>query len=116
MRILLTGLRTLIGIVLAALVWMILVFSMPWIDGHAQFHLAQALAPGIAGGFICALLAPEEKYTTALAAGAFLALGLTGVMLHFELTPEGGLSWLTWYWPIWLLPAFAVGASLVRRN
>jgi hypothetical protein len=111
----LIALRTAIGVAVAALVWVLwMAVGLPP-DGESLATLLSAFIPGMAGGAVCAWLAPPQRYVTAGAAGLFLTVVLLGVMAA-QGAERGAQPFLLWYWPVWLTAAFCLGASLVTRG
>ncbi len=115
METVLLGLRTVIGITAAALALVLVVQYVHEPDGTSIATLLSAILPGLVGGAVCAWLSPPQRFTTSIAAGMFL----TVVLLSLVLTADQQRTtepFLLWYWPIWITPAFYLGAALVRRG
>jgi hypothetical protein len=115
LEVILLSLRTAIGVSVAALAWVLWVGIGPLPDGESPATLLSAFVPGMAGGAVCAWLSPAQRFTTSVAAGMFLTIVLLGLMLSFDMQRDGE-SFLLWYWPLWLTPAFCLGAALIRRG
>jgi hypothetical protein len=115
LEMILLWLRTAIGVAVAALVWVLWMGFGLLPDGESPATLLSAIIPGLAGGAVCAWLSPPQRFTTSVAAGLFLTVVLLWLMARLGLQ-RSGEPFLLWYWPIWLTPAFCVGAALVRRG
>jgi hypothetical protein len=88
------------------------------IDLHPMFWRSAILVPtiiaGILGGVAAAMIFPKRKALSACLVGILL----TGCILFLLFRHSFGHSrpnpWL-WYWPIWLIPTYAIGGFLGRR-
>ena len=102
------------GIACAVAVWTLVAPTHPVFGQLALSGLVVPLIAGIGGGFVSGVAAPRYKVGFAAVTGVALAIVLLAFMLrhgpsHLERNP------LLWYWPIWLVPAFAIGGFLSRR-
>jgi len=101
------------GIACAVAVWMLVAPIHPIFGQLALIGLVVPIIAGIGGGFVSGLVAPHHKVGFAVITGIALTTVLLAFMLrhgpsHLERNP------LLWYWPIWLVPAFAIGGVLSR--
>jgi hypothetical protein len=104
----------LLAIIAALSVWCGLAAIHPIFTVFAASGLIPAVLAGLIGGFIAGLFAPSHK----VAFSTFLGIALVGVLLvfmvlfHYE---PAGRNLILWYWPLWLVPCFAVGGFLSRK-
>jgi hypothetical protein len=102
------------GIACAVGIWMLVVPIHPIFGQLSLSGLAVPIIAGVGGGFVSGVAAPHHKIRFAVITGVALTALLLAFMLrhgpsHLERNP------LLWYWPIWLVPAFAIGGFLSRR-
>jgi hypothetical protein len=111
----LLAVRTAIGVAVAALAWVLWMIAGTVPDGESLSSLLSAFIPGLAGGAACAWLSPGHRYSAAAAAGLFTTVMLLALMVRADIEREGQ-PFLLWYWPLWLTPAFCLGAAMIRRG
>ncbi len=70
---------------------------------------------GLSGGFVTGLIAPRHKLIVATSVGFFLMFLLMSFFLRYGWSHNDYRHPLIWYWPIYLLPTFALGGYLARR-
>ncbi len=108
MQAVLSGLRTLICMGVAFLVWYVcvVIVKMP-------ATLIGILAPvwlgGMAGGVIAVVFSPRQGIVMAFTSGVLLALGFLYVR-HGYMGMGLGHNTFVSLWPVWFPPAFYVGA------
>ena len=95
-------------------VWYVITAIHPIFTVLAISGLIPTVLAGLIGGFIAALFAPSNK----VAFSAFLGFAIAGtllvLMILFHYQPASR-NLLLWYWPLWLVPCFAVGGFLARK-
>ncbi len=108
MQAVLSGLRTIICIGVALLVWYVLVFfvGMP---GTLLGKLFPVWLGGIAGGVVAAIFSVRQAIVMAFTSGVLLALGFLWFR-HVYLEMGLGDNTFVTLWPLWFPPAFYVGA------
>lgn len=75
--------------------------------------LVPPVASGLIGGVVTAAITPNRKTVSATAAGVILTLPLLAFLLRNGLSHFGRNPFL-WYWPVWLVPSFAIGGFLMK--
>jgi hypothetical protein len=103
------------GIGAAVFVWYLIGQSHHSFTQLGFLGLVPPIASGVIGGAITSTIAPNRKAIYATMAGLILVLPLLAFLLrngfsHFGRNP------FFWYWPIWLLPSFAVGGFLAQSK
>ncbi len=108
MQAVLSGLRTIICMGVAFLVWYVLVVIV-----KTPQTLLGVLVPvwlgGLAGGAVAAIFSPRQGITMAFTSGVLLAAGFLWVRHGIYGLGLGENTFLT-LWPVWFPPAFYVGA------
>ena len=108
MQAVLSGLRTVICMGVAFLVWYVLVVIV-----KTPATLLGVVAPvwlgGLAGGVVAVVFSPRQGVTMAFTSGVLLALGFIWVRHGVLDMPLGENTFLS-LWPVWFPPAFYVGA------
>ena len=108
MRAVLTGLRTVICMGVAFLVWYVLVVMLktpPTLLGV----LFPVWIAGFTGGVVSVVFSARQGITMAVTSGVLLMLGFLWVR-HVYLGIDLGDNTLVTLWPVWFPPAFYVGA------
>jgi hypothetical protein len=104
----LSGLRTIICMGVALLVWYVLVVIVKMPD-----TLVGVLFPvwlgGLAGGIVSVIFSPRQGVNMAATSGVLMAVGFLWVR-HVYLDMPLGRDTLITLWPVWFPPAFYVGA------
>ncbi len=109
----LIAVRTAIGITVMALVFILMLWFFPGASSWTNHGMLPAVVSGVFGGAVCYLLAPLRGVAIALSAGGFLTFCLLGIMLILNLK-AGEQNVLSFYWPVWFIPASYLGAQLGR--
>lgn len=108
MQAVLSGLRTVICMGVAFLVWYVLVVML-----KTPPTLLGALFPvwiaGFIGGVVSVVFSARQGITMAVTSGVLLMLGFMWVR-HVYLGIDLGSNTLVTLWPVWFPPAFYVGA------
>jgi len=81
--------------------------------GDQQF-LVPTIIAGILGGVVAAVIFPKRKAVSACLVGILLAGCILFLLFRHSLGHGRHNPWL-WYWPIWLVPTYAIGGFLGRR-
>jgi hypothetical protein len=102
------------GVAVAVGVWAAVVGAHPIFTELALSGLIPGVVAGLLGGLVVAMIAPRHKVVVATIAGSLVAAVLLQHLLRHGLS-HGAKNPLLWYWPIWLIPSFAVGGFLSRR-
>jgi hypothetical protein len=102
-----------LGIGSSIAAWLAVSNTLPIFSAFAPSGLVPTIVAGVLGGFICGAVAPRHKMALAAIVGLALAASLICIMV---LTHMNALNRnpLLWYWPVYLLPTFAVGGILSR--
>jgi len=109
----LIAVRTAIGITVMALVFILMLWAFPGTTSWNSQGMIPAIVAGVFGGAVCYMLAPLRGIAIALSAGGFLTFCLLGIMFILKLEANGQ-NLLSFYWPIWFIPASYLGAYLGR--
>lgn len=105
----------LIGVGVAVSCWFLIATAHPIFHGYQPSALIPPVLAGLLGGMAAALLAPRHKVVIAVLCGVLIAGPFLGWLLrngfsHFGRDP------VYWYWPVWLIPAFALGGFMMRAR
>jgi len=108
MQAVLSGLRTIICMGVAFLVWYVLVVMVK-MPATLLGLVAPVWLGGLAGGVVAVIFSPRQGVTMAFTSGVLLALGFLWVRHGYWDMPMGENTFLS-LWPVWFPPAFYVGA------
>ena len=100
--------------VVSFLVWAAVGEAHPIFIQLAPSGLLPVLVAGLLGGFTCGLIAPQRKPMFS----AFVGICLSAVPLWLIASndfPLGLRNPAIWYWPVWLIPTYAVGGFMSRH-
>jgi hypothetical protein len=98
------------GVLTTLIIGFLLMAVIPWMRFADGWILVVPICAGTVGGLVSAKLAPSKKMLVTTLVG----LALAGVLISvFSLSvPRLGRNPLTWYWPAYVLPAFALGGAI----
>ena len=108
MQAVLSGLRTVICMGVAFLVWYVLVVIVKTPATMLGLVIPVWLA-GLAGGVVAVIFSPRQGVTMAFTSGVLLALGFLWVRHGIQGMGLGDNTFIS-LWPLWFPPAFYVGA------
>ena len=108
MQAVLSGLRTVICMAVAFLVWYVLVVMLKAPETFLGV-LLPVWSGGLLGGVIAVVFSPRQGIGMAATSGVLLAIGFLWVR-HFMLGVGLGPNTFVSLWPVWFPPAFYVGA------
>jgi len=99
-----------LGIVTATSIWFAILYSgySPKLQATGLLH---PIMSGLLGGFVATLVNPRNPIFLATLAGVFVAIPLLAFLLRHGFSHDSRNP-LLWYWPIYLVPAFAGGGLL----
>lgn len=108
MQAVLSGLRTIICMGVALLVWYVLVVILKTPQTFVGV-LAPVWLGGLLGGVVAVIFSPRQGLGMAATSGVLLALGFLWAR-HVYLGIGLGTNTFVTLWPVWFPPAFYVGA------
>ena len=103
------------GVAVAVGVWAAVVGAHPIFTELALSGLIPGVVAGLLGGLVAAMIAPRYKVAVATLAGTLVSAVLLQHLLRHGFS-HGAKNPMLWYWPIWLIPSFAVGGYLSRTR
>ncbi|MDB4263010.1 hypothetical protein N9842_02255 [Porticoccaceae bacterium] len=103
---------SIVGPLAAVLIWAGIVSYGGPFSGMSILGLAPVIFAGVSGGIVSALIASSKKLQFTIAIGIIFGIGLLAVMFSGDRFPLLGRNPFFWYWPVWLIPSFAIGGVI----
>ena len=103
-----------LGIASAIATWALVLDTHPMFVSVSFAGLVPGIVAGLVGGFVAGWLAPRRKLIVPMLLGFLSAAFLLGSIFSRG-SIRGDHNPFLWYWPMWLLPAFAIGGYLSRN-
>jgi hypothetical protein len=98
---------------MSVLAWLFVSSIHPVFWEFAASALVPVIVGGVLGGVTSSVIAPKHKVLVASLAGLSLSGALLMVLFRHDIV-RFREPWI-WYWPVWLIPSFAIGGYLSRR-